>query len=377
MWNKFKTLDFWLYLLPILLASFGVALIYSITYSSQGSDLENKQKLFVIIGVLVMIIMTFIDYRALQGWSFWIYWLSIGLLIFLLLLPDNSSLLIKEFGARRWLGIAGFQFQPSELAKIATIIALSNLLARVHGIIRWRTLMIVGAIVLLPTIIVLQQPDLGTAIIILLASGSVLLSAGLKRKQWLILSIFFIIALAALILSYQKIPPFELLLKDYQRERIATFIDPDSDPKRQGYNILQSIIAVGSGGFFGQGLGFGSQSQLYFLPVAHSDFIFAALAESWGFIGSVGIIAIYFILLSRIINAINLAKDRFGMLFASGVFGMILFQVLINIGMNIRLFPVTGIPLPLISYGGTSLIGIFFSLGVVQSIVMRYKKINF
>ena len=168
-----------------------------------------------------------------------------------------------------------------------------------------------------------------------------------------------------------------MILKDYQRQRIATFINPDTDPKHQGYNILQSVIAVGSGGLFGKGLGFGSQSQLYFLPVAHSDFIFASLAESWGFVGAIGIIIIYGLLLSRIIIAIRIAKDRFGMFLASGIFSILFFQILINIGMNIRLFPVTGIPLPLLSYGGTSMISTFFSIGIIQSIILRYKKINF
>lgn len=382
MWNKFKTLDFWLYILPIFLTLAGIAGIYSITYATTENsqllnDLVIKQMIFVAIGIIIMFIITFIDYRSLKAWAYWIYFFALMLIIILVLLPSGSPFSIEEFGAKRWFSIFGFQFQPSEIVKIGVIITLSAIFSKVHGTLRWRRLLLAVSVVLIPTVLIIIQPDLGTGIIILFSSILIFAIAGLQANQKIILMILTILTVIAIICSYLEIKPFAFILKDYQRQRIATFISPDTDPKHQGYNILQSVIAVGSGGLFGKGLGYGSQSQLYFLPVAHSDFIFASLAESWGFIGALGIIIVYGFLLSRIIIAINMAKDRFGMLLAAGIFGTIFFQVLINIGMNIRLFPVTGIPLPLLSYGGTSIISTFIVIGITQSIILRYKKINF
>lgn len=382
MWNKFKTLDLWLYILPIFLALAGIAGIYSITYASiEGgrllSDLVFKQIIFVAIGIIIMFIITFIDYRSLKAWAYWIYFFALMLIIILAILPRGSSYSVEEFGARRWFSMFGFQFQPSEIVKIGIIVALSAIFSKVHGTLRWRRLLLAVLVILIPTVLIIKQPDLGTGIIILFSSVLIFMIAGLQANQKIILMILTILTIIAILCSYLKMKPFGFILKDYQRQRIATFISPDTDPKHQGYNILQSVIAVGSGGLFGKGLGYGSQSQLYFLPVAHSDFIFASLAESWGFIGALGIIIVYGFLLSRIILAVNIAKDRFGILLAAGIFGTFFFQVLINIGMNIRLFPVTGIPLPLLSYGGTSIISTFISIGIIQSIILRYKKINF
>lgn len=380
MWSRFKTLDPWLYILPIFLAGCGIAGIYSITYGSVQNglhDLVIKQLIFVAIGIVIMILMTFIDYRSLKGWAPWIYLISLFLILLLLFLPSDSFFVIKEFGAKRWLGAFGFRFQPSEAVKITILITLAAIFSHIHGTLRWRTVILAILVIALPIIIIIKQPDLGTAIIIFLSSFLIFLVAKLTKWQWLAISIVLGVLVSTIFLSYYKVKPFDLVLYDYQRQRISTFLNPDSDPKHQGYNILQSVIAVGSGGLFGKGLGYGSQSQLYFLPVAHTDFIFAALAESWGFAGSVTIIIIYGLLLVRIIYATRIAKDSFGLLLATGIFGIILFQVLINIGMNIKLFPVTGIPLPFLSSGGTSILGTFFSIGIIQSIVMRYKKINF
>lgn len=375
--KKFKALDLWLFLLPISLGLIGVAGIYSITYTSQGIELAYKQGIFLLIGLLIMLIMTFIDYQTIKGFSFWIYLFSLLFLILLAVVPDDWLIVVKEFGAKRWFRIGGFQFQPSEVVKIANIILVSTLFAKFHKALSNKVLILASVIVLIPVIVVLKQPDLGTAIILVLSGIFLFFASGFSKKQIFYMLTLIVVLLGMFVLSYKKIVPFSGLLKDYQRERVKIFLDPEADPSEQGYNILQSVIAVGSGGLIGKGLGFGSQSQSHFLPVAHSDFIFASLAESWGFAGAAGIIIIYAIILSRIIIAIRVAKDRFGILLASGVFGMFLLEILINIGMNIRLFPVTGIPLPLLSYGGTSIISTLFSLGLVQSIIMRCKKINF
>ena len=212
-----------------------------------------------------------------------------------------------------------------------------------------------------------MQPDLGTASIIVLTFLILLFSAKPSKKQ--ILTFLIIIAVA--------IPLSWLLLKDYQRQRLLTFMDPTSDPYGSGYNVSQALIAVGNGGVFGRGFGHGPQSQLNFLPVAHTDFIFAGIAEAMGFAGSIVLIIFYAVIIIKIVSIAKKAKDNFGMLLAIGIATIIFMHAVINIGMNIGLMPVTGIPLPFISAGGTSLVLMFICIRIVQSISIRHKKISF
>lgn len=371
MWSKFKTFDIWLFLLPLFLAVGGVVMIYSITLTSLGSGLAVKQLISLSIGLVFYFSFSFFDYRALKTWSWLIYLIGIASLVLVRIVGTSS------FGAKRWIELGFFQFQPSELAKLALICLLATVFAdrirRLHS----RRLVMVSAIVLLPVILVMEEPDLGSALTIGLIGFIMTAHAGLGRKQWLAIMAIMTLLTTVILLAWYQVGPFAGLIKNYQRERIETFINPTADPSGAGYNVLQAVIAVGSGGVTGRGLGFGSQSQLNFLPVSHTDFIFASIAESWGFVGSVFILFIYGLLITKILTAARLAQDDFSMLFCVGVAALFIVQVVVNVGMNIQLLPVTGITLPLMSYGGSSLLTNLILLGIVQSVVVRYKRITF
>ncbi len=371
MFSRLKTFDLWLLLIPLFLAATGVVMIYSITLTTVGSSLALKQLLSLIIGLFCYLIFSFLDYRSLKTWSWLIYLFS----IFSLLLVKLIGATI--FGATRWIELGFFQFQPSELAKFAVICLLATIFTERIGRVNSRRLLMAVAVVLLPTLLVLQEPDLGSAMTIFLIGMTIIVHSGLNKKQWLtfVLSILLILLVACL--AWYKVGPFSGLLKEYQRGRIETFLDPAADPTGSGYNVLQAVIAVGSGGITGRGLGFGSQSQLNFLPVSHTDFIFASIAESWGFVGSVFILFVYGVLISKILAAARLAQDDFSMLLCVGIAALLMIQITINIGMNIQLLPVTGITMPLMSYGGSSLLTNLILLGIVQSVVVRYKRITF
>jgi len=371
MFSKFKTADIWLLLIPLFLAGLGIAVIYSITLTSAGAGLALRQLVSLIIGLGIYFFFAFIDYRAIRSWSWLFYVLTLFSLLAVKIFGQTT------FGSQRWIDFGFFQFQPSELAKLAIIVILANLftnrLRRIHP----RRLLMSFILILIPVVMVLSQPDLGSAIVLTLTGLVVIASAGLSKKQWLV---FFLLALLVLffgVLSWNSVGPFSSVIKDYQRERVETFLNPDQDPTGAGYNVLQAVIAVGSGGISGKGLGFGSQSQLNFLPVAHTDFIFASIAESWGFLGSVFILILYGLLIGRIINAATIAKDDFSMLLCAGIAAMLFIQLIINVGMNLQLLPVTGITLPLISFGGSSMLTVMAALGIVQSVVVRYKRITF
>ena len=220
----------------------------------------------------------------------------------------------------------------------------------------------------IPAGLILIEPDLGSSIVLLGTWFAMLLFSPMKKKQLIILIGVLILLLAA---------SWSFVLHDYQRQRVYTFINPAADPQGSGYNAIQSIIAVGSGGLWGRGLGRGFQSQLKFLPERQTDFIFASTAEELGLLGSMVVLGLFFLIFYRLIRVIKTARDNFGMYLSLGIFFMFFIKVLINIGMNIGILPVTGIPLPLLSYGGSSLITSFLALGIVQSIVARRKAVKF
>lgn len=369
MWSKFKTFDIWLFLLPLFLAVVGVVMIYSITLTSLGSSLAFRQLISLSIGLIFYFIFSFFDYRALKTWSWLIYLISIASLVLVKILGTST------FGAKRWIELGFFQFQPSELSKLALICLLATVFAdRIHRI-HSRRLIMASVMVLLPVILVMQEPDLGSAMTIALIGLIMIAHVGLNKRQWAAIIAIIITITAIITLSWYQIGPFAKLIKSYQRSRIEIFINPAADPSGAGYNVLQAVIAVGSGGVTGRGLGFGSQSQLNFLPVSHTDFIFASIAESWGFVGSAFILFIYGLMITKILTAARLAQDDFSMLFCVGVAALFIVQVVINVGMNIQLLPVTGITLPLMSYGGSSLLTNLILLGIVQSVVVRNKRV--
>jgi rod shape determining protein RodA len=261
--------------------------------------------------------------------------------------------------------------------KFVVLVGLAALLSRRLPSFPFRIFAQALLVLFVPTVLVLLQPDLGTSLVITAAGVGLMLYSRLRRVHKGILLGIMAAAIVAIALSFMNVRPFTHILKDYQKNRLASFIDPKRDEAKSGYNVIQSKIAVGSGGLVGRGLGFGSQSQLNFLPVAHADFIFAGIAEAWGLIGSYGVIGVYALLIIRILHAARIARDEFGMLLCIGVACKLIFEVLVNIGMNMGIMPITGIPLPFLSYGGTTLLTNALLLGAVQSVVVRYKRLTF
>lgn len=356
-----KTIDWSLYILPIVLIGVGLVTIYSLTYYNDNVRLFYNQLTYAIVGIALAIVFTFIDYRHYKGLSPYIYIIGLVFLGLVMIIGKTS------FGATRWISLGFFDFQPSELFKLVLIIVLSAYLSTKISRLKFRQIIVVAVIFLIGAGLIISQPDLGSAIILIFITIALIFS--IKPKKIHTIIIIIIITLT--------IPVGWLTLHDYQKDRVLTFLNPQKDPLGTGYNVTQSTITVGSGGLWGRGFGHGPQSQLNFLPVAHTDFIFAGIAEATGFIGSSALIIIYFVLIVRILNVAKISKDSFGMLLAIGIAVVIFGQVFINIGMNIGVVPVTGIPLPYISYGGSSLLIMMIAIGILQSIYIRHKKISF
>ena len=352
-----KGIDWTLVLIPLALFGIGFATIYSTTLGTTQHDLAYKQLLFFGLGLILMFLCSLYDYRGLRSAIYFIYFISIILLLVVLVLGK------EVFGATRWIDLGFFQLQPSELLKVSLLLLFAAELA--IGIGDWKKkiikLMIISAI---PIFMVLKQPDLGTAIIICITLFSLLMYWPINK------AVKFAIVIAILVAA----PLSWFVMQDYQRQRIVTFMNPGADPYGSGYNVIQSTIAVGSGSLWGSGLGNGPQSQLHFLPVAHTDFVFAGWAEATGFVGAVALLLIEMILVWRLISIAVKARDDFGRYITLGFAVMMLAQVAINIGMNIGLAPVTGIPLPFVSSGGTALIVNFIMLGIIQNIYLRQKN---
>jgi rod shape determining protein RodA len=356
----FSGFDWSLFLLPLLLAIFGIVIIFSITYGN-ASNITLNQIFFTAIGFFVVICLSFFDYRTLKGLYLILYLIGIILLIFVLFLGSRT------FGATRWINLYVFQLQPSEVFKIIAVIFLAKVFADWQNDLGWQKILIILAAIAIPLFLILAQPDLGTASVVFIVTVVLLFSTPIK-KYYLLIGIAVLLAFSPLAWHF---------LKPYQKHRIEAFINPATDPQGTGYNVSQSKIAVGSGGLLGTGLGKGSQSQLNFLPVAHTDFIFAGTAESTGFVGSLFLFILLVILMIRVINVARVAKDDFGMYLGIGFGTMFLFQMFVNIGMNLGIMPVTGIPLPFVSYGGSAMLSNMAAIGILQSIYARHRKINF
>jgi len=371
MFAKIKNMDFALLVIPILLTVVGIALIYSLVFSGSGAELAIRQAIFFIIALVVMFLISVLDYRVLSGSSWYLYIGAIILLIIVDIFGKTSG------GATRWIDFKIFQIQPSEFYKFVSIIFLSSFFAK--RISRVRALDIIYMfLMLLPALfLVLIQPDLGTALVIVFSWFFVVIFSKLTLRQYITIVLSVVVFLSVFIMSFYKIGPFTPLLKDYQRSRVETFINPSSDPFGQGYNVQQALIATGSGGMFGRGLGHGSQSQLQFLPKPETDFIFSGYSEAFGLVGDLLLLLAFLILVVRIIDISNLSKDSFGYLLSIGIASTFFFQIIVNIGMNIGLAPVTGIPLPFLSSGGSSLLTSFFMIGILQSIFIHRKKMLF
>ncbi|TSC97059.1 MAG: Uncharacterized protein CEN88_199 [Candidatus Berkelbacteria bacterium Licking1014_2] len=356
-----KAIDLSLFFIPVALAAIGLTTLYAGSFSASGRQFFSSQLIFFSIGFVLMLLFSFLDYRSFKGAS-WIIYL-IGLILLGLTLFFGQ----ETFGARRWLDLQFFNLQAGEFFKLALLIFLAGVYQNYIQKIGFRHLLLAVIITAVPLILVLKQPDLGTAVILLLLLATVIFASRPSGK----------LILAIVITAAVLLPSSWFFLRDYQKERLVTFLNPSVDPAGAGYNVLQSTIAVGAGGLTGRGLGQNTQSQLQFLPVAQTDFIFASWAEATGLIGSLILITLFLILIWRIINAANVSQDGFGRLLAIGAASYLTFQMVVNIGMNIGIMPVTGIPLPFVSHGGSSMLISFIAIGLCQSIYIRHKKISF
>ncbi len=367
--HAFRHFDYGLLLLAGVLVAYGGLLIYSASLTAYPDGIAGlnhpvvKQALFAAFGLTMMAIIAWMDYRVFGQMAPALYALAILILVVVLFLGESV------FGSRRWITVGGTHIQASEVAKLLTIIALARFLAdRQHQITRVRVFLASLALAALPAALVAAEPDMGTAIIFGAIWVGMVIMSGARVRHVLIVTGFLLAAI-----------PFAALaiLGDYQRDRIALFFNPNSDPLGGGFNILQGEISVGSGGVFGKGLTNGSQTQLDFLQTPATDYIFSVLGEELGLIGALVLLTLFTALLFRTIRVAGLARDQFGRLLATGIAIMILFQVFINIAVNIRLLPVTGIPLPFISQGGSSLIMLFIALGLLQGVLLRHRRLEF
>jgi rod shape determining protein RodA len=350
------------------IAAIGLASVYSATYTSKGpSPLFYKQLIWVSVGLVVMFLAVLPDYHTVGRYAYIFGLISIGLL-FLVMIIGRTGM-----GAQRWLAIGSFAFQPSELAKISLTLALARYFAEdpKRGGYELRDLAIPGLMVLLPLALVLKQPDLGTALMLLLTSSLIVIIAGIQLRSVVIVLVTGMVLISAVLFVGPVRHKIWGSLKPYQQNRIRAFIDPSSDPLGSGYHANQSKIAVGSGQITGKGYRKGTQSQMAFLPERHTDFIFAVIAEETGLVGASILILLYLGFLLIGVDTAKNAKDRLGVLMAGGIVSMISLYVFINIGMAVGIVPVVGVPLPLVSYGGTSIITTFLALGLLLNIQIR------
>lgn len=347
--NLFKNFDFLILICVIFLTIFGLAIIGSVTPKE-----VNQQLIFFIVGFICFVIFSQIDFQIYKSFAWIIYGFGSVSVLFTLILGTLTR------GSARWFNIGLFSIQPSELFKPFLIIFLAYFISESSNkdLTKIKNLIIFLILFLVPTLIVFKQPDLGNVIVYCSFLLAIFFYSGINIKY----------ILSGIILMAFSTPLIWHFLKNYQKQRITTFLNPGSDPLGQGYNILQSIIAVGSGQLFGRGFGRGTQSHLKFLPEFHTDFVFASLSEEFGLIGVSILIGVYCLLLSRILILIKETNDRFAKLILIANFVMLSSQIFINIGMNIGILPITGITLPLISYGGSSILSIMISLGIIENI---------
>ena len=297
-----------------------------------------------------------IDYHTLLGQIPLLYTISVGSLVGVLLIGR------LVFGSRRWIKVLGVNLQVSEFVKLVIILVVARYVSELRGDqIKARDLLKLGGLVGIPALLVMYQPDLGTGLTYLPILAAGILIAGVEWRY------LVIIALAGAL----TLPIGWYFLKDYQRQRLVTFVDPSGDPRGAGYQVIQSKIAVGDGGVWGRGVTRGTQTQLRFLPATHTDLIFSSFAEEHGFVGVVVVLALYFLLLMQIVQNAQMAPDRAGMYVCMGVAALLLFHVLVNVGMVVGRMPVTGIPLPLMSSGGSNMFSVFMMLGLVNSVRLR------
>ncbi|MBI2305595.1 MAG: rod shape-determining protein RodA [Chloroflexi bacterium] len=365
-WRHF---DYLLLVACLLLVGFGLAMIYSASMATLSSEAKiwdtpvARQAIYALVGLMGMFFMVLVDYRVLASLAPALYVIMVGLLSVILVLGQTT------YGARRWLEISVLPLQPSEAAKLVLILVLAKFLAGNYTQGKSLSgLAFSGLMALVPAALIYFQPHLSAVLVILSLWLGMVLVAGVR---WRYLGVGAAIALVVGPFAYFQ------LLHEYMKERIGAFLNPVADPMGVGYNMLQAQISVGSGGLLGKGYLQGTQSQLYFLRVQTTDFVFSVLGEELGFVGVVVLFALFALLLFRSLRVAALAADPLGRLVAVGVVVTVAVQIFIHVGSNVGLIPVAGVPLPFISYGGSSLISLLTGMGILQSIVLHHRKIEF
>ena len=361
-----RNLDWTLIGVTVLLLLLSLVVIGSATHINNPSEerywFVQRQGLFAILNLVLIVGLLNFDYRSLGRLAQPLYGFNLVLLLAVMFVGQSA------LGAQRWIQVGPISLQPSEFSKLIMIIALAKLLeGRVGKLNSFREILPVFLYVAVPFLLVMKQPDLGTSLVFLAILFGMIFIAGINAKH--------LMAIFGAGLAFM--PIFWHFLKDYQKKRLTVFLDPNVDPLGSGYHIIQSKIAIGSGMLFGKGLFGGTQSQLNFLPENHTDFIFAVIGEELGFLGAVLLLLLYFVLLYRGVKIAGEARDNFGSLLATGVTSMLGFHVLVNVGMTAGIMPVTGIPLPFMSYGVSALTTNLLSVGLLLNVYMRRQKIMF
>ncbi len=347
----------------LVLASFGLLMIYSATRNrleEAGADPQyylQRQAMFVALGLGVMIVMSVVDYRAFRDFAPIIYVGTVGLLLLVLVLGAEHK------GQQASFDVGPFQFQPSEFAKVALIVCLAAYVSSLRGEIDGRRMAVILGLAGLPMALIYLQPDLGTSLVFGAILLGMLLVSGAKARHLVALLVIAVIAVFAVVNLG--------ILKDYQYKRLTSFLEPEADTDRSAYNLAQSKTAIGSGGIAGRGLFRGTQTNLSYVPEQHTDFIFTAVGEQLGLVGSAMLLAVFALVAWRTWRSAALAKDVAGTLICVGVLAMLTFQIFENVGMTMGIMPITGIPLPFLSYGGSSTLATFAAMGLVLNVHMR------
>ena len=353
-----RDLDWLMVLIALALCGLGVLQIYSATHETKFMNVWWRQILYIALGLVLMWLVCTVDYHTLLGQVPLTYGIAVVLLL------AAATVGTKLFGSRRWIPLLfGFSFQVSEFGKVVIVLLVARFLTGLRRErLAARDIIKLAGLVALPCLLIAVQPDLGTALTYLPIAAAGIVVAGLRPKHAAVLAL---ICVAAPLVSYQ------FLLKDYQKKRVMAFFDPEFDRKGKGYQVIQSQIAIGSGGMWGRGVTHGTQTRLRFLPVSHADFIFATYSEEQGYVGVIFALGLYMLLLLEIVQNAQSAPDRAGMYICMGVAALFLFHLLVNVGMVAGMMPVTGIPLPFMSAGGSSTLTSFLLLGLVNNVRLR------
>jgi len=357
---SFRDFDWWLLLLLLAMCSISLIEVRSTTVHTRFAAFASRQLFWFSAGFVCMFVFAKIDYHRILDWAHWGY--IFGLLSLAAIFTPLGH---NALGGRRWIKAGPITFQPSEFVKFMLLLIVARYFANLGGrYLTWKDIFKAFAMVGIPMLLVMKQPDMGTTLTYtpILIAG--LFLGGINVRQGLILLLTGAVLVGGVWSSGK-------LLKPYQKDRLTSFINPDTDPLGKGYQVKQSLIAVGSGGIWGKGSEKGSQTQGYFLPIPYTDFIFAALSEEHGFVGAILVLLLYFLVLMRLIQNAQTAADLPGSLIIMGIVAVLTFQIAVNVGMVIGLMPVTGIPLPLMSYGGSSVLFTFLALGVAMNVRMR------